>query len=77
VLVFQSKLFRQQARDSVLDAKFAIAGFTAQNGVQHSIRGAFEFMGYHQFTMVLDTAKQGDHIPGELMGHQVTFNGKR
>jgi hypothetical protein len=67
VLVFRTKLTWQEARDSILDAEFAPANLTAQNGVQKPIAVASELLNNRQFTRVIVATEQGDHILGEVM----------
>jgi hypothetical protein len=75
VLVFQTKPIWQHVRDPILDARLGSANLTAQNGIQNSIAVASELLVNRQFTSVTDAAKQGHHIPGELMKLQVALFG--
>jgi hypothetical protein len=71
VLVFRTKLTWQEARDSILDTKFAAANLTTQNGVHKRIAVASELLNNRQFTSVIAAAEQGDHVRGEVMNYQV------
>jgi hypothetical protein len=76
VLIFLSKLIWQQARNSVLDAKFGSAILTTQHGVQNSIGDDPEFLGKRQFTRIKVAAEEADHIAGELINHQGAYCGE-
>jgi hypothetical protein len=75
VLVFLSKLIWQQARNSLLDAKFGSTNPAMQQSVQNSIGDDPEFLCKRQFTRINVAAEEGDHIARELIHHQGACHG--
>src|SRR4029077_20711380 len=52
--------------------KFSSADPAAQHGVQNSVKIDSEVLGKYQLASIHVAAEQGDHISGEVVGHQGT-----